>query len=180
MINVGVAAHSEGSNRELARRFVEKLSNDVRIILGGYWGLMRDVADVAAERGIQVVFILPNNPRELPPRNKFFIPIDTGLDFKARSTILVRSSDILVTLGGEIGTMIELFMAYSYGKPVVILRNTGLSTDKLEKAFNSSFDNRLTAPIIYVNTPEELAEKALAIASKGKMLNIGLSSRPNG
>jgi uncharacterized protein (TIGR00725 family) len=161
MINIGVAAHSEGSNKEVAERFIKKLPDNVRIILGGYWGLMRDVADIAAERGIQVVFILPINPKEIPPRNKFFIPIDTGLDFKARSTILVRTSDILVTLGGEIGTIIELFMAYSYGKPVIILKNTGMTTDKLEKAFNIGFDNRLTAPILYVNTPEELAEKAI-------------------
>ncbi|MEM3832514.1 MAG: LOG family protein [Thermoprotei archaeon] len=166
MISVGVAAHSEGSNKELARRFIKKLPDNVRIILGGYWGLMRDVADAAAERGMQVVFILPNNPKEMPPRNKFFIPIDTGLDFKARSTILVRSSDILVTLGGEIGTIIELFMAYSYGKPVIVLRNSGFSTDKLERAFGSSFDNRLMASIIYVDTPEELAEKALMIINK--------------
>lgn len=166
MINVGVAAHSEGSNRELAKKFVNKLPNETRIILGGYWGLMRDVANAAAERGIQVIFILPTNPKEMPPRNKYFIPIDTGLDFKARSTILVRTSDVLVTLGGEIGTMIELFMAYSYSKPVVILRNTGLSTDKLEKVFSNSFDSRLTAPVIYVDTPEELAEKALEIVIK--------------
>lgn len=166
MINIGVAAHSEGSNKEIAKRFVKRLSDDTRIILGGYWGLMRDVADMAAERGIQVVFVLPTNPKEMPPRNKFFIPIDTGLDFKARSTILVRTSDILVTLGGEVGTIIELFMAYSYGKPVIILRNTGMSTDKLEKVFNVGFDNRLTAPILYVDTPEELAEKAVEIAIK--------------
>ncbi len=166
MINIGVAAHSEWNNKELAERFVAKLPENSRIILGGYWGLMRNVADAAAARGLQVIFILPANPKMLPPRNKHFIPIDTGLDFKARSTILVRSSDILVTLGGEVGTIIELFMAYSYGKPVLILRNTGATTDKLEKVFISSFDNRSTAPIIYVNTPEELAEKAIEIATK--------------
>lgn len=166
MINICVAAHSEGSNKNLAQRFISKLNEDCRIFLGGYWGLMKDVADVALERGLQVVFILPLNPIAIPPRNKLFTIIDTGLDYRGRSIILVRCSDVVVTLGGEIGTLIELFTAYSYGKPIVILRGTGMSTDKLESTFKNAFDNRFLSKIVYVNSPEELAQKALELAKQ--------------
>lgn len=164
MINICVAAHSESSNRNLAQRFISKLPEDCKIFLGGYWGLMKDVADVALERRLQVIFILPLNPRAIPPRNKYFTIIDTGLDYRGRSVILVRCSDVVVTLGGEIGTLIELFTAYSYGKPIIILKGTGMSTDKLELAFKNAFDNRFLAKVVYVDSPEELARKALELA----------------
>lgn len=164
MINLGVAIHSEGSNRILAERFISKLPNNCRILLGGYWGLMKDIADASLNRDLQVIFILPLEPKAIPPKNKLFIPIDTGLDYRGRSIILVRNSDVIVSLGGEIGTIIELFLAYSYGKPIAILRNTNMSTDNLEKTFKNSFDKRMLAPIIYVDTPEELAEKAIELA----------------
>ncbi|MEM2136670.1 MAG: LOG family protein [Candidatus Methanomethylicia archaeon] len=135
MINICVAAHSEGSNKSLALRFISKLPENCRIFLGGYWGLMKDIADAALNRGLQVIFILPLEPKAIPPKSKLSIPIDTGLDYRSRSIILVRNSDVIVSLGGEIGTIIELFLAYSYSKPIAILRNTNMSTDNLEKAF---------------------------------------------
>lgn len=168
MIHVGVAAHSESSNREVAERFVSRLTKECRLILGGYWGLMKDVADAAFNRGMQVVFILPENPIAYPPKNEYSIPINTGLDYRGRSVILVKSSSVLVTLGGESGTITELFIAYSYGIPTLILRNTGFATDWLEKAFKNRLDNRGLAPVIYVDTPEELAERAIELAKRLK------------
>jgi len=159
IVHIGVAAHSSGSDPERARRFVSSLPKDVRILLGGYWGLMKDVADAARERSIQVIFFLPQNPPDKVPPHENFIRVDTGLDYKGRSVILVRSSDVLAVLGGEIGTIIEAFMAYSYGKPVFILRGTGMTTDKLERAFSDAFDSRRSAFVSYADTPEELADR---------------------
>ncbi len=166
LIHIGVAAHSSSSNPEIAGRFVNSLPENTRILLGGYWGIMRDVADAARRRGLQTVFFLPLNPPVQVPADEIFVPIDTGLDPKGRSLILVRSSDVLAVLGGEVGTMIEALAAYSYGKPVVILRGTGRSTDKLEESFKSWFDARELAPVLYVNTPEDLAREAVRLASR--------------
>jgi uncharacterized protein (TIGR00725 family) len=170
--HVGVAAHGSGSDPERARRFVEALPSDVRILLGGYWGLMRDVAEAARRRGLQVIFFLPHDPLERVPEDDNFIKIDTGLDYKGRSVILVRSSDVLAVLGGEVGTVIEALMAYSYGKPVFILRNTGRTTDKLEKAFSDAFDERKTGPVFYADTPEELAAKIVLWRGGIRSLNF--------
>lgn len=168
-IHIGVAAHGSGSDPERARRFVKALPKDVRILLGGYWGLMRDVADAARERGLQVIFFLPHDPPEEVPFDEHFIKLDTGLDYKGRSVILVRNSDVLAVLGGEAGTIIEAFMAYSYGKPVFILRGTGRTTDKLERVFLEAFDERKSAPVLYVDTPEELAERIILWRATGEI-----------
>ena len=169
MIHVGVAAYSGSSStlERAARRFVESLPRSgVRLVLGGYWGVMASVADAASSRGIEVVFVLPDNPPVEPPASELFVPIKTGLDYKGRSVILVRSSDVLAVLGGESGTMIEVMLAYALGVPVVMLRNTGLTSDKLAGCFGEAIDARRTGRIVYVDTPEQLAVEATRAVSR--------------
>ena len=167
MIHIGVAAYSSSSAlmEEKAKKFVDSLpENGVRLIVGGYWGIMATVADKAAERGIPVLFILPESPQVEPPPSEHFIPIRTGLDYKGRSVTLVKSSDVLAVLGGESGTMIEVLLAYSLGVPVVLLRNTGLSTDKLSECFGEYIDSRKTSRIVYVDDPVSLAKESVRLA----------------
>ncbi len=156
-INIGVAASSSYENKEIAERFVNSLPYNVNIILGGYWGLMKNVADAAAARGLRVIFIMPDNAKAYPEPRQEFIVINTGLEYRARSVILCKSSDVLVSLGGEAGTLIEVFMAYAMGIPVIVLKNTGLPTDNLEKGFGKFIDNRKTSEIYYAETPENAA-----------------------
>ncbi len=164
MLHIGIAAYSGSSTdlEEAARRFVESLpETDIRLMLGGYWGAMATVADAAILRGIEVVFILPDNPPVEPPASKLFIPVRTGLDYKGRSVILVKSSDVLAVIGGESGTIIEIMLAYALGIPIVMLRKTGMSSDKLAECFGEVVDTRRTSRIVYVDTPEQLAQEAL-------------------
>ncbi len=174
MINVGVAAHSEPTPhlKGLASRFVEALpADEVRLILGGYWGAMAFVADAARERGMEVVFVLPQNPPALPPRGRGLVAIDTGMDFKGRSVILVRSSDVLAAIGGESGTMLEILMAYSTGVPAVVLRS-GMPSDSLER-LGARPDTREGPPIRFVDTPEELARVAVEVGRGGRKVEVG-------
>ena len=167
MKHIGVAAYS-GSSPELeeaARKFVENLpGRGVRLVLGGYWGVMASAADAAASRGIEVVFVLPEDPPVEPPASELFIPVKTGLDYKGRSIVLVRSSDVLAVLGGESGTMIEVMLAYALGVPVIMLRGTGMASDKLAGCFGEVFDERRTARVAYVDSPEQLAVEAARTA----------------
>jgi uncharacterized protein (TIGR00725 family) len=162
--NIGVAASSEGSNRHLAHRFVGSLDVNVRLFLGGYWGLMKDVADEAADRGIFTVLILPIGPKETPPDRPQLVSVDTGMEYRARSVLICRSCDVLVALGGEAGTIIEVYMAYAMGRPVVVLRNTGHTSDKLQQ-MGEALDQRGTAKIYFVDEPEDAAKLSLSLAS---------------
>jgi uncharacterized protein (TIGR00725 family) len=166
-MNIGIAASSDKSGRDdkIAREFCSMIKGN-NIILGGYWGLMRSVA-VECSRENTVVFILPNNPPPFDLNSKNFVVINTGMDFKARSVILVKSSDVLVSLGGESGTMIEILMAYSYGIPVVLLTGNDYSTDKLVNII--PFDVRKSGEVIVTNSAREAALIAL---SKGKSVKI--------
>jgi len=70
-----------------------------------------------------------------------------------------------VTLGGEAGTIIEAYMGYAMGKPVVVLINTGHSSDKLE-LMGEQLDNRGTSKLYYTKNPSNAAKLALALAKE--------------
>lgn len=162
---IGIAASSEEPSSKLiesTRDFLSELSkynNIIRIVLGGYWGLMKYIANYADKLGFTVIFILPSTPREEIPRRRSFIEINTGLDYPTRSTILARTCDLLVALGGRVGSIIEVMLAYDYGKPVIVLYDTGYDTDRLYISFRETIDSRYLAPIYYVRNGKEAAFK---------------------
>jgi uncharacterized protein (TIGR00725 family) len=47
------------------------------------------------------------------------------LVLKARNVVNVRSSDIVIIFGGELGTLNEFTIAYDEGKVIGVLVNTG-------------------------------------------------------
>ena len=162
-MQIGIAAHSSSVPRELERKaevFVEKLAEckkDIKLLLGGYWGLMKTVVDKAIQLKIPVILFMPIEREDIPLPNEV-IKIFTGCEFRCRSVMLVRSSDVLVSLGGGVGTEIELLMAYAMGKPIYSLVNTGLSTDLLRVSFPEYFDNRKVVKIRYFEDPIEMGK----------------------
>ncbi|MCD6503706.1 MAG: DNA transporter [Thermoplasmata archaeon] len=165
---VGIAAISEEpSNKsvENAMEFLKELErckDKIFIVLGGYWGLMKVIADHALERGFVVIFMLPTEAHIMPPRRRNAIIVQTDIGFVSRSTIICRTSDVLVVMGGRIGSMIEVFMAYDYGKPVVIVKS-GYDTDKIAECFGRYIDSRKTAELYYVENGVSAAKKVLEI-----------------
>ncbi|ALL00158.1 hypothetical protein Pyrde_0108 [Pyrodictium delaneyi] len=164
-LQVVVAAYSGSvseKQREHARQLIAGIKAcqpDSVILLGGYRGLMREVADVAREAGLPVVFVIPRGYEEdMYPEGS--IVIRTGLDTRERSSILVRSGDVLVVLGGAIGTLFEAFIACSYGIPVLFLRDTGLPSDRFAECYSDGvLDERIGRCIEYFNSIDELIER---------------------
>lgn len=157
---IGVAAHSGdyGENLEKAsRKFVallaEKCSDNVALVLGGYWGLMKVVVDEALSRGITVI-ILPPLEKEHVNFPEKAIVIRSGSSYRARSVILVRSSDVVVALGGGAGVIQEVVTAYTESKTVFLLKS-GMDSDKLE-SLAPYLDYRKLSPILVYSDPEAL------------------------
>ena len=162
-----VAAYSgdAGATRiEAAAAFVRELSKlcgDAALLLGGYRGLMRVVADEALRRGLRVVFVIPREYEgdEFPERS---IVVRTGLGPRERSSVLVRSGEALAVLGGGVGTLFEVLLACSYGIPVLqlVMSNGRLLTDRFAECISDGVvDERLGCRVRYVFSGEELARK---------------------
>ncbi|MFN3805144.1 MAG: LOG family protein [Pyrobaculum sp.] len=164
MRQIGVAVHSDatGGLSQKVERFVGRLSEvcpDAVVLVGGYWGHMKEVVDHALSRGLRVVAFLPveRESTALPPG---VVAVRSGCEYRCRSVLLVRSSDAVVVLGGGVGTAIEAFMAYAMGRPLYVLTNSGMATDRLSEAYPEYFDERKAVRVVYATEPELLAELA--------------------
>ncbi len=159
-MQVAIAVHSSLTKEleDKIRRFFDNLKCNPTILVGGYWGGMKIVVDEALKKKLKVAIILPieREDIELPSE---VIRINSGCEYRCRSVILVRSADVVVSLGGEVGTAIEIFMAYAMGKKVLALVDTGFSTDKIKDAFPEYLDSRKVMKVNYYSSPEELARE---------------------
>jgi len=87
------------------------------VLTGGLGGVMEAACKGAKESGGQTIGILPGF--DTRDANTYIdIPIVTGLNH-ARNIIVVRTSDVLIAVGGEYGTLSEIAFALKLGKTVV-------------------------------------------------------------
>lgn len=87
------------------------------VLTGGLGGVMEAACRGAKEVGGQTIGILPGV--DAADCNPYVdIPVVTGLNH-ARNIIVVRSSAVLIAVGGQYGTLSEIAFALKLGKPVV-------------------------------------------------------------
>jgi hypothetical protein len=87
------------------------------LVCGGLGGVMEAAARGAHEDGGVTVGLLPGNHRD--SANQFItVPIATGLG-EGRNLLIIRTSDLLIAIGGEYGTLSEIALALKTGKPVI-------------------------------------------------------------
>ena len=178
MLQIGVAAYSGkpllqhiACGREFVHVIAEKCGRKCALVLGGYRGLMRVVVDTAVEEGLPVMLVLPREYEDEEFPHSVLL-VRTGMDPRTRSMILVRSSDVLVALGGGIGTIVEVFGAYGMLVPVVLVSETGLPTDHIAKMFRDGLiDPRFGHLLYVVESCREAGEKALMIAQSRRRLS---------
>jgi len=120
------------------------------LVCGGRGGVMAAACRGAKSAGGLTIGILPGvDARDANPWVD--VPIVTGLG-GARNTIVVRSADAVIAVGGAYGTLSEIAFALRWGKPLV-----GLGTWELARG---------GAPdrgIIRAETPEEAVARVLDI-----------------
>ncbi|MEM4510417.1 MAG: LOG family protein [Pyrobaculum sp.] len=176
MRQLAVAVHSNETPRlrEKVESFLTALSGicqDVVVLVGGYWGHMKDVVDNALRLGLKTVVFLPIERENVElPRDVVFIK--TGCEFRCRSVLMIRSADAVVVLGGGVGTIIEAFMAYAMGKPLFILTDTDTYSDRLRDAYPDYFDERKAVRVVYSKDPVELARLVCQVQG-GVLTNFG-------
>ncbi len=104
------------------------------VLTGGLGGVMEAACKGAKEAGGQTIGILPGfDTRDANPYVD--IPIITGLNH-ARNIIVVRSSDALIAVDGEYGTLSEIAFALKLGKPVIGIGTWDVG-DGIKKAADS-------------------------------------------
>ena len=94
------------------------------VVCGGRSGVMEAAARGATEAGGVAIGILPDEDRE--QANEFLsYSIATGTGH-ARNLAVVCSGDVVISVGGEYGTLSEMGLALKVGRPVVALESWDL------------------------------------------------------
>jgi uncharacterized protein (TIGR00725 family) len=84
----------------------------------------------------------------------------TGFGYKGRNVINVRSADIVVIIGGAIGTLNEFTIAYDEGKVIGVLEGSGGIADHIREVIEFS---KKTCPgvVLFDNEVGKLVQRCL-------------------
>lgn len=88
--------------------------------------------------------------------------IFTGSGLMGREVVNIRSSDIVVIVGGRSGTLGELAIAYDEGKLIGVLTGTGGISDMVAPIL-AACDKDTGARVVYESAPERLVERVLEL-----------------
>jgi len=127
MYRIGVIGRDGEISDEL-RRIAEDIGRKIAengyvLICGGRGGVMEAACKGARSMNGITVGILPSLNRG--DANPYVdIVITTGMGH-ARNSLVVSSSDVVVAIDGRIGTLSEIALALNYGRPVIVIENTG-------------------------------------------------------
>ena len=125
----------------MAERVGEEIARRGHILVtGAANGISRYAAIGSRRGGGQVVGISPtSNDGEEKDFNVDFEHIDivihTGLGYKGRNVVSVRTSDAVILIHGKFGTLSEAAIAEGERKPIVALRGSGGCADLMEELF---------------------------------------------
>ena len=96
------------------------------------------------------------------PSDAFDVMIYTGSGLMGREVTNVRSSDMVIVVGGSSGTLGEFSIAYDEGKLIGILDKSGGIADALPDIVNR-IDKNTGARLIYEFDPEALVDELIAV-----------------
>ena len=95
------------------------------------------------------------------PYREYDVLIFTGLGLMGRELLNIRSSDIVVVIGGRSGTLGEFAIAYEEGKLIGVLTGTGGITAALS-SIEATLHKDTGAEVIYESDPARLIDRLLA------------------
>jgi len=90
------------------------------------------------------------------PSDCFDVIIYTGSGLMGREVTNIRSSDMVIILGGRSGTLGEFAIAYDEGKLIGVLEGSGGITAKIPDIVSSFGDKTTGAHVIYDPDPQKL------------------------
>ena len=117
---IGVVGASECSNE--IRHIAEEVGREIAkksaiLICGGLGGVMEAACKGAKEEGGMTIGILPMKERSRA--NPYVdLPIATGYG-EGRNVIIVQSSEGVIAIAGQYGTLSEIAFALNLGLPIV-------------------------------------------------------------
>jgi hypothetical protein len=174
MIKIGVIGRAQRPGETLPIALLEAAEavgyaiavRSAVLISGGTGGVMEASARGAKRGGGLTVGFLPQaDPSHANPHIDLVFPTGLGT---VRNVLTARCSDAIVAVGGGVGTLNEMTLAYDYAVPVVALEGSGGWADRLRQVLvdGQFLDERKVVATTYATNPDEAVEQAIARATE--------------
>ncbi len=126
---VAIVGGSEATSEELAAareagRWLA--SQGVVVVTGGLGGVMAAASEGAQSQGGTSIGLLPGASRD-DGNQHLTLSLPTGLG-EMRNGLVVRSADVVLSIGGSWGTLCEIALAARTNVPVIMLNGWELPT----------------------------------------------------
>ncbi|MBI5152438.1 LOG family protein [Candidatus Peregrinibacteria bacterium] len=170
---IGVMGTGSGGISVRQRNLAEEIGNliakkGLTLLTGAGLGIPLIAANAAKSSGGKVIGISP--AASLAEHAELGLPIDpfedlifTGLGFIGRNAVNIYTSDIIIFIGGEHGTLNEFTIAYQQDKIIGILDQSGGITDLIEEIIKKFTRKTPHKNIIIESDPGVLLKKTVAI-----------------
>lgn len=89
----------------------------------------------------------------------------TGLHYVGRDSLLIQSSDAVVSIGGRLGTLHEFTIAMETNTPIGFLQGAGGISGEIMDILHAAGEER-NAHVVFGDTGEEVVAKLSAILNK--------------
>ncbi len=130
------------------------------IVTGGGTGIPDWATRGALDaNGLGIAFSNEGHCERTPEQATFRVATEMGWD--GRSVLAVKSSDLLIVVGGCNGTLNEITLAYLNSIPIWILRNSSELICRLEKFLyhGKYIDKRKNVEIAFFDSAQEIIER---------------------
>ncbi len=169
---IGVMGSADGSGDEAIRGKARRLGRAVAeagcsLITGACPGLPHQAVVGAKERGGLVVGVSPalsaseHVGRYSSPVEGYDLIVYTGSGLMGREVVAIRSSDMIVVVGGHSGTLGEFAIAYDEGRLIGVLTGTGGIADAIADLVHR-IDKQTGAVVIFDDRPEHPISRLVA------------------
>lgn len=138
------------------------------LITGATTGFPDLVSRAARSAGAFTIGVSPAQSRD-EHITRYSLPDDgadviiyTGFGLKGRNVVNVRSADIVVIVGGGIGTLNEFTIAFDEAKVIGILEGTRGVADRIKEIAELS-ERRVVSELVFDSNPETLIDRCLQV-----------------
>lgn len=169
MLKIGVIGRSWREGEHLPPHVIETAervgravgSSGAVLVTGGTGGVMEAACRGAFEAGGLTVGFLPSaDPAKANPYVSLVFPTGMGT---IRNILTARCCDAIVMVGGGVGTLNEVTIAYDSGVPTIVVEGTTGWADRLRASLDGGvwLDDRRVTPLSFTRDADDAVALAL-------------------
>lgn len=176
MLKIGIIGRSRRGSEELPVAMLDSAEEVGRLVAehgaalvnGGMGGVMEHSARGARQAGGLTIGFLPGSD-ETAANPYMDLVFATGMG-TLRNLLTARCSDSIIMIGGGVGTLNEVTLAYDSGVPVVVLEGSTGWSDRLRSTLYDEhyLDERRVVAVTYASSPQDAVEQAVARSTEAR------------